>query len=99
MTQALNNLTRSKFFAIETASLRGWEVIAEGEWGIQFVKRRRLRRDFMLLGALLLPAAGLGGVILLWGYLDYLSSLDKFVAVSAQEITDGSYVIKLDRII
>ena len=85
MNTAEPDLSSRKTSLIFAASRKGWSISAEGDWGIQFSRPKVYREGFYWagLGTLVL---GIGVVVWLWGYMEYLSRRDQVYLVSNKDL-------------
>lgn len=82
---------------ISTASCRGWRLIAEGEWGMQFGRSKIYKSIFLWSGALLL-IFGIGLLVWFWGYIDYLMNRDQVLFVPVRDLESGNLETHLRRL-
>ena len=70
---------------VSVASRRGWQVTASGNWGLQLCRPKIYNKSFLWSGALLL-VLGIGILIWIWGYIDYLIRRDEVLFVSMESL-------------
>lgn len=71
---------------ITAHSKNGWEIVNRSPSSVQLKKRKKLSRAVLLIGVLLIPAGGLGLIILLIAVIAHLAQKDKIVYITANDL-------------
>lgn len=90
------SLAERKSAFLIRASRQGWKVIAEGEWGIQLSREKTYKPYFLWYGAVLL-IFGIGILVWVWGYIDYLIQRDQILFVSTERLLSGNTMLNPDQ--
>ena len=73
---------------LESASKAGWEIVFEDENGFQLKRGKRYSSPYASCG-LILFILGIGIVILIFGFIDYLSRKDELVYIAKDKAFHG----------
>jgi len=83
---------------ISIACRRGWIVTCDGDSGLQLSRSKTYKESFLWAGVALF-VFGIGILIWIWGYIDYLTRRDQILFIPIEHFLTDDIDADLSRLI
>ncbi|GAA5496408.1 hypothetical protein Rhal01_02591 [Rubritalea halochordaticola] len=70
------------------AAVADWRMTALDSTGVEFTRKKTYSNSTLIVGGILLLAAGIGLLLLIWGIFEYLCKSDEILFIPMQDIRE-----------